>query len=165
MALLKRSRIKQVAIGLLVVTASCVVAVSGVNVFTNKKHSEPSVPKESILSLLDDNLPLLEGESFTMNDINNINEHHLAHDLDAVVKTDFFSTFKADINSPCSFGPVYSQCALEGGCDVTDGTCTPQQHLLSPRGPHLLHPIYRSHSRSVERVRPQPVQAASSRNI
>lgn len=147
MALLKRSRMKRVAVGLLVVMVSCmVVAVSGDNVFTNncyKKHSEPSVPKESILSLLDDNLPLLEGESFTVNDINNMNEHHLAHDLDAVVKTDFFSIFKADINSPCSFGPVYAQCALEGGCDVTDSTCPPQQHHLSPRGPYLLHPNYR----------------------
>jgi hypothetical protein len=39
------------------------------------------------------------------------------------VGTEFFSIFKADLNSQCVYGAVYAQCALEGGCDTTDGPC------------------------------------------
>jgi hypothetical protein len=96
---------------------------SAVHLFAPRKHFTPNVPKEHILAHLDDHLPVLAGESFTISDINEINEQSLAHDLDAVVGTEFFSIFKADLNSQCVHGAVYAQCALEGGCDTTDGPC------------------------------------------
>ncbi len=106
---------------LFVTVLSAVKPLCAVNVFAARKHFQPDAPKEHILAHLDDHLPVLVGESFTISDVNKINEHSLAHDLDMVVKTDFFSIFKADINSKCAYGEVYAQCALEGGCDTTDG--------------------------------------------
>ena len=159
--LFKPSRMALVPERILVVMFA-IIAVSAANLLTHRKHFEPScVSKEHILAHLDDHLPVLAGESFTMSDIDTINEHHLAHDLDAVVKADFFSIFKADINSPCTYGAVYAQCALEGGCDITDSSICPFQH-------HriwcfvVVHPHCRQHSRRMARVRPKPIQARAS---
>ena len=103
---------------LLVLTLSMGFAFCAVNFFATRKHFTPDV--QPILAHLDEHLPVMTGREFTISDLNEINEHSLAHDLDAVVQTEFFSIFKADIQSKCTFGAVYSQCALEGGCDITD---------------------------------------------
>ena len=110
----------------LIMALSAGIGFCAVDLFAARKHFQPDVPREHVLAHLDDHLQVLADESFTISDINKINELSFAHDLDAVVNTDFFSTFKADINSKCPYGEVYAQCALEGGCDITDG----KQNLL-----------------------------------
>ena len=103
---------------LLVIVLSTGIGFCAVDFFTTRKHFTPDI--QPIFAHLDEHLPILAGEKFTISDVNQINEHSLAHDLDAVVQTEFFSIFKADVYSKCTFGAVYSMCALEGGCDITD---------------------------------------------
>jgi hypothetical protein len=140
---------------LLVLILSAVIAVSAADLLTHLKHFKPSVPEEPIFAHFDNQVPVVTGERATINDVDSINERQLAHDLDAVVKADFFSIFKADVNSPCSHGAVYAQCALEGGCDITD-CAYPFCDIWRPL---VFHNICRRKSRRLARVRPQSLQA------